>query len=59
MLDRLYSFGGGVGRVFKLGHQPVTAQFQDFYNVIHPKTLLHRQWQFRAQFALLLFPREK
>ena len=52
-------FGGGVGRVFKLGHQPVTAQFQDFYNVIHPKTLPHRQWQFRAQFALLLFPREK
>jgi hypothetical protein len=45
-------------RVFKMGHQPVTAQVQNFYNAIHPKTLPHPQWQFRVQFAVLS-PAEK
>jgi hypothetical protein len=31
-------FGGGIGRVFKMGHQPVNIQVQNFYNAIHPKT---------------------
>jgi hypothetical protein len=48
-------FGGGIGRVFKMGHQPVNVQVQNFYNAIHPKTLPHPQWQFRAEFTLL-FP---
>ena len=51
-------FGGGIGRVFKMGHQPVNFLVQNFYNAIHPKTLPHPQWQFRVQFALL-FPKEK
>jgi hypothetical protein len=51
-------FGGGIGRVFKMGHQPVNFQVQNFYNAIHPKTLPHPQWQFRVQLALL-FPSEK
>jgi hypothetical protein len=51
-------FWGGLGRVFKMGHQPVNFQVQNFYNAIHPKTLPHPQWQFRVQFALL-FPAEK
>jgi hypothetical protein len=51
-------FGGGIGRVFKMGHQPVNVQIQNFYNAIHPKTLPHPQWQFRADF-ILLFPKEK
>jgi hypothetical protein len=50
-------FGGGVGRVFKIGHQPVNLQVQNFYNVIHPKTLPHPQWQFRVDF-ILLFPKK-
>jgi len=41
-----------------MGHQPVMAQVQNFYNAIHPKTLPHPQWQFRVQFALL-FPSVK
>jgi hypothetical protein len=51
-------FGGGIGRVFKMGHQPVNIQVQNFYNAIHPKTLPHPQWQFREHFSLL-FPKEK
>ena len=54
----LVPFGGGIGRVFKMGHQPVMAQVQNFYNAIHPKTLPHPQWQFRVEFSLL-FPAEK
>jgi hypothetical protein len=54
----LVPFGGGIGRVFKMGRQPVMAQVQNFYNAIHPQTLPHPQWQFRVQFALL-FPSEK
>jgi hypothetical protein len=50
-------FGGGIGRVFKMGHQPVNFQVQNFYNAIHPKTLPHPQWQFRMQFSLL-FPKD-
>jgi hypothetical protein len=48
-------FGGGIGRVFKMGDQPVNVQVQNFYNAIHPKTLPHPQWQFRVDF-ILLFP---
>ena len=51
-------FGGGLGRVFKMGHQPVNFQVQNFYNAIHPKTLPHSQWQLRMEFTLL-FPKEK
>jgi hypothetical protein len=54
----LVPFGGGVGRVFKIGSQSVTAQVQNFYNAIHPDTLPFPQWQFRMQFAFL-FPKEK
>jgi hypothetical protein len=41
-----------------MGHQPVNAQLETFYNAIHPKTLPHAQWQLRMQFELL-FPKEK
>jgi len=54
----LIPFGGGIGRVFKMGHQPVNVQVQNFYNGIHPKTLPHPQWQLRMDF-ILLFPKEK
>jgi hypothetical protein len=45
--------GAGVGRIFKLGKQPVNAQLQGFYNVVHPDN--GPDWQFRAQ-VQLLFP---
>src|SRR5215467_10710474 len=53
MNDGSYLLGGGIGRVFKMGHQPVNVQVQNFYNAIHPKTLPHPQWQFRVDFTLL------
>jgi len=54
----LVPFGGGVGRVFKIGKQAVNAQVQNFYNAIHPDTLPFPQWQLRMEFSLL-FPKEK
>jgi hypothetical protein len=51
-------FGGGVGRVFKIGKQAVNAQVQNFYNGIHPDTVPFPQWQLRMDF-ILLFPKEK
>ena len=46
-------FGGGVGRVFKIGDQPVNAQIAAYYNAVRPNDAAH--WQLRAQFAFL-FP---
>ena len=46
-------FGGGIGRVFKIGDQPVNAQVQSFYNVARPTGT--PDWQFRFELALL-FP---
>ena len=45
--------GGGVGRVFRVGDQPVNAQIQGFYNVVRPTGTA--DWQLRFEVALL-FP---
>lgn len=45
--------GGGFGRVFKVGEQPVNAQIQAFYNVVRPTNA--PDWQLRASLTLL-FP---
>jgi hypothetical protein len=45
--------GGGFGRVFKLGDQPVNASVQAHYNAIRPNGA--SDWQLRASVALL-FP---
>ena len=45
--------GGGLGRLFKIGDQPVSASIQGFYNVIGPDG--SPTWQLRAFFSLL-FP---
>ena len=45
--------GGGVGRVFKLGDQPVNASIAGYYNVIRPTGA--SEWQIRTTLALL-FP---
>jgi hypothetical protein len=45
--------GGGFGRVFRVGDQPVNAQIQAFYNVEHPTGA--SDWQLRFDVALL-FP---
>ncbi|MGB8553444.1 MAG: porin family protein, partial [Pseudolabrys sp.] len=45
--------GGGFGRLFKVGDQPVNAQIQAFYNVERPTGT--SDWQLRTSVALL-FP---
>jgi len=45
--------GGGVGRVFKLGDQPVSAYVSGYYNAIRPDGAPN--WQLRAELSLL-FP---
>jgi hypothetical protein len=46
--------GGDVGRVFKIGDQPVNAQVTAYYNVETPDDT-GANWQLRAQFTFL-FP---
>ena len=49
----LVPVGGGVGRIFKLGDQPVSAYISAYYNAIHPTDAPN--WQLRAELSLL-FP---
>jgi hypothetical protein len=46
--------GGGFGRAFKIGHQPVNMQMAAYYNVVRPTG--GPEWQLRAQLQLL-FPK--
>jgi len=46
--------GGGVGKIFKIGKQPMNAQIQAFYNVEHPAG--GPEWQLRLQLQFL-FPK--
>jgi hypothetical protein len=48
-------FGGGVGRVFKIGKQNVNASVQGYYNVVTPDG--GPDWSLRLQFTLL-FPKK-
>jgi hypothetical protein len=45
--------GGGLGRVFKLGDQPMSAYVSAYYNAIRPDAAPN--WQLRAELSLL-FP---
>jgi opacity protein-like surface antigen len=45
--------GGGFGRIFRIGDQPVSANIAGYYNVAHPTGTPN--WQLRAEFSLL-FP---
>jgi hypothetical protein len=46
--------GGGIGRLFKIGNQPVNFQVQAFGNVIRPE--FGPDWQLRVQLQFL-FPK--
>ncbi|HXJ88412.1 MAG TPA: neuromedin U [Candidatus Binatia bacterium] len=52
----LIPLGGGVGRIFKMGVQPVNGSLSAYYNVVRPDALPSPTWQLRVQLALL-FPR--
>jgi hypothetical protein len=47
-------FGGGVGRIMKLGMQPVNITAQAYGNAVNPAG--SSSWGFRAQIAFL-FPK--
>jgi hypothetical protein len=47
-------FGGGVGKVFAIGRQPININTQVFYNVETPTNGADWQWRFQIQ---LLFPK--
>lgn len=47
-------FGGGVGRIMKLGFQPVNVSAEFYGNAVHPVGA--SSWTFRLQFVLL-FPK--
>jgi len=48
-------FGGGVGKIFKIGKQPVNGQASAYYNVEKPD--FGADWQLRLQLQLL-FPKK-
>ena len=47
-------FGGGLGKIFRVGNQPINAQAQAFYNVEKPDN--GADWQLRVQIQFL-FPK--
>ena len=47
-------FGGGFGKVFRIGKQPMNINTQVFYNVEKPTNGAEWQWRFQLQ---LLFPK--
>jgi len=47
-------FGGGFGRVFNIGKQPVNVSLKAYYNVVHPDDASN--WNIAAQFTFL-FPK--
>ena len=47
-------FGGGVGKIFRIGKQPLNAQVQGFYNAITPNN--GADWTLRLQLQFL-FPK--
>ncbi len=47
--------GGGIGRVYKIGKQPVNTIIQGYYNVVRPD--FGAEWQLRLQFTFL-FPKK-
>jgi hypothetical protein len=47
-------FGGGVGKIFRIGKQPVNAQVQAFYNAVKPDN--GADWSLRLQLQFL-FPK--
>jgi len=48
-------FGGGVGKLFKIGNQPVNAQISAYNNVVTPDDY-GVEWQIRAM-VQFLFPK--
>jgi hypothetical protein len=52
----LVPLGGGFGRIFKVGSQPVNGSVSAYYNVSRPDAMPSPTWQLRAQITVL-YPR--
>ena len=52
----LVPVGGGFGKIFAVGGQPLNGQFQAFWNAVHPETQPYASWTLRMQLQLL-FPK--
>lgn len=46
--------GGGIGKIFKVGSQPINAQVSGYYNAVTPD--FGADWQMRLQLQFL-FPK--
>jgi hypothetical protein len=55
----LVPVGGGLGRVFRLGFQPINVQLMVFGNTVRPNTLPSSPWSLRWQVAFLYPKKEK
>ncbi len=51
----LVPFGGGIGKIFKLGKLPINGSLQAYYNVQSDESSTLARWQARVQLAFL-FP---
>ncbi len=49
-------FGIGIGKLHRLGKQPINVSIQAYYNAVHPDTL-YADWSLRFQLTLL-FPKK-
>ncbi len=52
----LVPFGGGLGKIFRIGSQPMNGQLSAYYNAIHPDNLPYPEWTLRAQLQFM-FPK--
>jgi hypothetical protein len=55
----LTPFGGGIGRIMRLGFQPVNVTVQAYANVKRPENIPSPTWQLKFQIAFLYPKRPK
>jgi hypothetical protein len=55
----LVAVGGGIGRIMRLGFQPVNVSVQAYGNVKRPDVLPSPTWQLKCQIAFLFPKRPK
>jgi hypothetical protein len=48
-------FGGGFGKIFRIGTQPVNGSVQAFWTAVHPDERPYPEWTLRMQLQFL-FP---
>ncbi len=54
----LVPFGGGVGKITRIGKQPINVSLHGYYNAIHPDDTPYPDWTLRFQ-VQFLFPKGK